>query len=178
MSRTRSTCAFECNVACNVEYPIAAESWRCTSTSLGSRCSSQQSSTRCPIPRLTGIPPDWACEVRVYWTCQAIVAEGITGYASGTEVLRGQHTPRCHDSHQSIKSGFLGVLEQQVRKCHAVSSSMRLTVHLSNESARAPELDTSSVRPLRFCRMSCSFSKLERGGGKCRLREMNIKAPS
>lgn len=43
------------------------------------------------------------------------------------------------------------------------------TTHLSKDAARAPELETSNVNPFRFCKISWSFSKFVRGGGKCRL---------
>ena len=43
------------------------------------------------------------------------------------------------------------------------------TIHLSRESASAPELVTSKGMPLRFINISCSFSKFVRGGGICRL---------
>lgn len=43
------------------------------------------------------------------------------------------------------------------------------TIHLSRDAAKAPELETSSASPLRFFRMSWSFSKFVLGGGKCRL---------
>lgn len=48
--------------------------------------------------------------------------------------------------------------------------SERRTRHLSSDAANAPLLETSSVSPLRFFRMSCSFSKFVLGGGRCRLR--------
>ncbi len=44
-----------------------------------------------------------------------------------------------------------------------------LTTHSSNDAASAPELETSRLMPRRFLRISCSFSKFVRGGGKCRL---------
>lgn len=43
------------------------------------------------------------------------------------------------------------------------------TMHLSNEAASAPELETSSLSPFRFNSTSCSFSKFVLGGGRCRL---------
>ena len=48
-------------------------------------------------------------------------------------------------------------------------SNMLLTTHLSNDAARAPELETSNDRPFLFHNISCNFSKLVLGGGKCRL---------
>lgn len=46
---------------------------------------------------------------------------------------------------------------------------MKRTMHLSSEAASAPDEDTSRARPRRFARISCNFSKLVAGGGKCRL---------
>ena len=48
-------------------------------------------------------------------------------------------------------------------------SKMLLTTHLSKDAARAPELETSNDKPFLFHNISCNFSKLVLGGGKCRL---------
>jgi len=48
-------------------------------------------------------------------------------------------------------------------------------MHLSSESARAFEEDTSRERPLRLAKMSCSVSKLVWGGGMCRLQSRKVK---
>jgi hypothetical protein len=45
----------------------------------------------------------------------------------------------------------------------------QLTMHLSNDAARAPELETSNVIFFLFFKISCSLSKFVAGGGKCRL---------
>ena len=44
-----------------------------------------------------------------------------------------------------------------------------LTTQLSNDAANSPEVETSSANPQRFFRMSCSFSRFVRGGGRWRL---------
>ena len=62
------------------------------------------------------------------------------------------------------------------RECSKLVRSVRhgfdqtlLTMQLSNDAAKAPEVETSSANPRRFLRMSCSFSKFVRGGGRWRL---------
>ena len=54
-----------------------------------------------------------------------------------------------------------------------LSTEDTLTRHLSRDAANAPELETSSASPLRFLRMSWSFSKFAFGGGRCRLRHVS-----
>jgi hypothetical protein len=73
-----------------------------------------------------------------------------------TKVLNSGCPGSCsrHESQWEATAGMLGLW---------------LTTHLSNESARAFEDDTSRDSPLRFAKMSCSVSKLVWGGGICRL---------
>ena len=108
------------------------------------------------------------------------MAKRVPAHAAGAEVLRRQHAPCSHDANEGIESGFARILrcaEKRVRSGQNGFDQTLLTRHLSNDAASAPELETSSVNPLRLLRMSCSFSKFVRGGGKCRLpNTLNVSA--
>jgi hypothetical protein len=116
---------------------------------------------------LACISPNWTREVCIDRTGESIMAEGIAGHAARIEVLCRKHASSGHNPHKSVKRGFRRVLFGVNR--YSCIDDTQLTRHLSNESAKAPELDTSNVRPLRFCKISWSFSKFVRGGGKWRL---------
>ena len=59
---------------------------------------------------LTGISSDWAREMCIDRTGEAIMSKGITRYASRTEIFRREHAPRGHYSHKRVERGFLWVL--------------------------------------------------------------------
>ena len=125
-----------------------------------------------PEDNRTRIASDRAGEVGVNGACETVMAKSVPRHAPGAEVLRRQHAPCGHDAHQSVEGRLAGVLEKRFdfeggEKKRTLSDM--LTTHLSSDAASAPELETSSVIPLRFLRMSCSFSKFVRGGGRCRL---------
>lgn len=124
------------------------------------------------IIRRTGISPDGAGEVSVYWAGQTVMTKRIPTDTAGTEIFRSQHAASCHYSNEGIECWFRWILRIFGASMLGSDENCNIpTMHLSNEAARAPELDTSSVKPLRLCRISCNFSKFDRGGGRCRLKK-------
>jgi hypothetical protein len=81
------------------------------------------------------------------------------------KVFGRKHAASGHDAYERVELWFRRVL----RTSEIAKEMARLTTHASSDAASAPELETSSVMPLRLAKISCNVSKLVFGGGLCLL---------
>ena len=82
------------------------------------------------------------------------MAECVFAHTSRTKVLGREHASCRHNADKGVEGRFSRVLRKNIISLLNSWSFLELTIHLSSDAARAPELDTSSFIPFLFSRIS------------------------